>query len=78
MLTDNIEDSLEKLSHFIDFLEKHKIEWKDKSVEFWLRYILETADKIALNFDTTGIKNPKVIIAVENIREFTENIEKKL
>ena len=78
MLTENIEDSLEKLSRFIDFLDKHKIEWKDKSVEFWLRYILESADKIALNVDTSGIKTPKVIIAIENIKEYTEKIEKKL
>lgn len=78
MLTENIEDSVEKLSFFIDFLERHKIEWKDRSVEFWLRYILETADKIALNFDTTGIKSPKIIIAVENMRDYIEKIQGRL
>ena len=78
MLTANIEDSLEKLSEFIEFLDKHKIEWKDKSVEFWLRYILETADKITMNVDTSKINNPRVIIAIENIKEYTQKIEEKL
>jgi hypothetical protein len=74
----NIEDSLYVLSKFIDFLNDHKIEWKDKSVEFWLRYILETADKITLHFDDVKIQNPKFIIAIENIKELTESIEKKI
>lgn len=74
----NIEDSLHKLSKFIDFLNEHKIDWKDKSVEFWLRYILETADKITMHFDDVKIKNPKLIIAIENIKSHTETIEKKL
>jgi len=78
MLTENIDDSLEKLSILIEFLDKHKIEWKDKSIEFWLRYILETADKIAASVDTSEIKNPKVIIAIENIKDYTEKIEDKL
>ena len=59
-------------------MDKHKIEWKDKSIEFWLRYILETADKIAASVDTSEIKNPKVIIAIENIKDYTEKIEDKL
>jgi hypothetical protein len=74
----NIEDSLHKLSKFIDFLDEHKIVWKDKGIEFWLRYILETADKITMHFDDVKIKNPKMIIAIENIKDFTESIEKKL
>ena len=74
----NIEDSLHKLSKFVDFLDEHKISWKDKSVEFWLRYILETADKITLHFDDVKINNPRLIIAIENIKELTETIEKKL
>ncbi len=74
----NIEDSLHKLSKFIDFLDDHKIAWKDKGIEFWLRYILETADKITLHFDDVKIKNPKLIIAIENIKDHTETIEKKL
>jgi hypothetical protein len=74
----NIEDSLHKLSKFIDFLGEHKISWKDKSVEFWLRYILETADRITMHFDDVKLKNPKMIIALENIKELTESIEKKI
>jgi hypothetical protein len=78
MVITNMEDSLHKLSKFIDFLDEHKIEWKDKSVEFWLRYILETADKITMHFDDVKLKNPKLIIAIENIKEATETIEKKI
>jgi hypothetical protein len=78
MVVTNIEDSLHKLSKFIDFLNEYKIDWKDKSVEFWLRYILETADKITMHFDDVKIKNPKLIIAVENIKDLTQSIEKKL
>lgn len=78
MVITNIEDSLHKLSKFIDFLNDHKVEWKDKSVEFWLKYILETADKITLHFDDVKIRNPKLIIAIENIKEHTQAIEKKL
>lgn len=74
----NIEDSLHKLSKFVDFLNEHKISWKDRSVEFWMRYILETADKITMHFDDVKIKNPKLIIAIENIKELTETIEKKI
>jgi hypothetical protein len=74
----NIEDSLHKLSKFIDFLKDHKIEWKDKNVDFWIRYILESADKVTLHFDDVKIKNPKLIIAIENIKELTQDIEKKL
>jgi len=74
----NIENSLEKLSKFIDFLEEHKIAWKDKSVEFWTRYILETADKITMHFDDMKIRNPLLIIALENIKEQTQIIEQKL
>jgi hypothetical protein len=78
MVIVNIEDSLHKLSKFIDFLNDYKIEWKDKSVEFWLRYILETADKITMHFDDVKMKNPKMIIAIENIKDYTQSIEKKL
>lgn len=78
MVITNIEDSLHKLLKFIDFLEDHKLEWKDKSVEFWLRYILETADRIVLHFEEEKIKNPKLIICLENISELTESIEKKI
>jgi len=78
MVVTNIEDSLHKLSKFIDFLEEHKISWKDKSVQFWTRYILETADKITMHFDDVKLKNPKMIIAIENIKELTQQIEKKL
>jgi hypothetical protein len=78
MVITNIEDSLHKLSKFIDFLGEHKIEWKDKSIEFWLRYILETADKITMHFDDVKIKNPRLVIAIENIKEYTQVIEKKL
>jgi len=78
MVVTNIEDSLHKLSKFVDFLEEHKISWKDKSVEFWLRYILETADKITMHFDDVKIKNPKLIIAIENVKDYTQTIEKKL
>ncbi len=74
----NIEDSLYSLSKFIDFLDDHKIEWKDKSVEFWLRYILETADKITMHFDDLKVQNPKFVIAMENIKDLTESIEKKI
>jgi len=78
MVIANIEDSLHKLSKFIDFLNDHKIDWKDRSVEFWLRYILETADKITIHFDDVKIKNPKFVIAIENIKDWTQTIEKKL
>jgi len=78
MVITNIEDSLHKLSKFIDFLDEHKIAWKDKSVEFWLRYILETADKITLHFDDIKVRNPKLVISIENIKELTEIIEKKI
>jgi len=78
MVVTNIEDSLHKLSKFVDFLEEHKIAWRDKSVEFWLRYILETADKITLHFEDVKIKNPKLIIAIENIKDLTQSIEKKI
>lgn len=74
----NIEDSLHKLSKFIDFLGDHKMEWKDKSIEFWIKYILEAADKITLHFEDIKVKNPKLIIAVENIKTLTQEIEKKL
>lgn len=78
MITENIEDSLHKLELLIDFLIKHKITWKDKSTEFWLNYILETAEKISDNIDYSSLKNPKIIIAVENIRDYTEKIKKKI
>lgn len=78
MLTENIEDSLHKLEQFILFLEKHKINWKDNSTEFWMRYILDTTDKIAHNIENSDIKSPKVIIAVENIKEYAEKVKEKI
>jgi len=74
----NIEDSLHKLSKFIDFLDEHKIDWKDKSINFWIGYILEAADKITLHFDEVKLKDPKLIVAIENIKEWAQEIEKKL
>jgi hypothetical protein len=75
MLTENIEDSLHKLETFIRFMETHKIQWKDHSTEFWMKYILETAENIAYNIETSDIKSPKVIIAVENIKEYAAKIK---
>jgi len=78
MVITGIEDSLHKLSRFIDFLGDHKIDWKDRSVEFWIRYILETADRITLHFDDIKVTNPKLVISIENIKELTQSIEKKI
>lgn len=78
MLTENIEDSLHKLEKFIKFLEKHKINWKDNSTEFWMKYILDTAEKIAYNIETSDIKSPKVIIAIENIKEYAGRIKESV
>lgn len=78
MITENIEDSLHKLEKFILFMEKHKITWKDKSIEFWMHYILDTTEKIAYNIEHSDIKSPKIIIAVENIREYAGKIKEKI
>jgi hypothetical protein len=78
MLTTNIEDCLEKLMKFIEFLEGHDVVWKDKSIEFWMKYILDTADKITVNMESSDIKAPRLIISLENIKEYTESIGKKL
>lgn len=78
MLTENIEDSLHKLEKFILFMEKHNISWKDKSTEFWMHYILDTTEKIAYNIEHSDIKSPKVILAVENIREYAGKIKEKI
>lgn len=78
MLTENIEDSLHKLEKFILFMEKHNIKWKDKSTEFWMHYILDTTEKIAHNIEHSDMKSPKVIIAVENIREYAGKIKEKV
>lgn len=78
MLTENIEDSLDKLLKFLSFLEKHGMEWKDKSTEFWIKYILETADQITLNLEDAKLTAPAILIAIENIREYTEKIRQKL
>jgi hypothetical protein len=78
MLTENIEDSLDKLLKFLLFLEKHDAEWRDKSTEFWMNYILETADRITLNLEDDKLKTPAILIAIENIREYTEKIRQKL
>ena len=76
MLTENIQDSLEKLEKFIAMLDSKNISWKDKSTEFWLRYIINAASKITSHAE--HIKNPKIIIALENTKEYVDNIEKKL
>ncbi len=78
MLTENIEDSLHKLERFILFMEKHNISWKDKSTEFWMHYILDTTEKIAHNIEHSDMKSPKVIIAIENIREYAGKIKEKI
>ena len=78
MLTENIEDSLHKLEKFIKFLETHKIHWKDHSTEFWMKYILDTAENIAHNIEDSDIKSPKVIIAVENIKEYASRIKENV
>jgi hypothetical protein len=78
MLTTNMENSLEKLDKFIILLSHHNIIWKDKSTEFWIRHILEAADKIILAIDHSRLKNPQMIISIENIKEYTQSIEQKL
>jgi len=78
MLTENIEDSLHKLESFILFMERHNIEWKDKSITFWMRYILETTEKIAHNIANSDIKSHKIILAVENIKAYAEKIKAKM
>lgn len=74
----NIEDSLHTLSKFIDFLTNHKIEWKDKHIHFWINHILDTAEKTTLHFDDVKTRDHKMIIAVENIKDYVETIRKKI
>jgi len=78
MLTTNIENSLENLDKFIIIMNNYDILWKDKSTEFWIRRILETADKIIVKIDHSRLKNPQMIIAIENIKEYTQRIEMKI
>ncbi len=78
MLLTNIEDSLHSLLQFITFLRNHHIDWKDKSTEFWIQYIIETARKLVSHVDTAKINNPRVSIAVENIGEYADHIEQLL
>ncbi|HIH31447.1 TPA: hypothetical protein HA235_01955 [Candidatus Woesearchaeota archaeon] len=78
ILSENVEASLEKLHEFIEFAIKHDIEWKDKSTEFWIRYILETAEKIVTNMEDFHLKNPKNIIAIENIRDYADKINQRI
>ncbi len=78
MITENIQDSLEKLEQFIEFLDAHHLTWKDAHVEFWLHYILDTAEKITLHADTAKIENPKILVALHNIRDHVRKIKQKL
>lgn len=78
MISQNVEACLEKLHEFIEYAITHNVNWKDKSTEFWIRYILETADNIAANMETYHIRNPKSIIAEENIKDFVEKINSRL
>ncbi|MGV8150264.1 MAG: hypothetical protein ACP5NV_00910 [Candidatus Woesearchaeota archaeon] len=78
MLTENIEDSLHKLEKFIKFMEKHNIAWKDNSTEFWMKYILNTANSIARNIEGSDIKSHKVILAVENIKQYAQDLQEKI
>jgi len=43
-----------------------------------MKYILDTADKITVNMESSDIKAPRLIISLENIKEYTESIGKKL
>jgi len=78
MLIANIEDSLEKLSQFINQMNRQKFDWKDKSVDFWLNYILETAEKITIHIDESQVRNPKILIAADNIRDNIQRIRQAL
>jgi len=78
MIIENIQDSLEKLEKFIEFLDAHHMEWKDKHVEFWLHYILETAEKITVHADDAQIDSPKIIVALHNTRDYAQQIRQKL
>ena len=78
MLTENIEDSLNKLEKFIKFLEKHKIAWKDNSTEFWMKYILNTANGIAHNIENSDMKSPKITLAIENIKQYAQDLQEKI
>ncbi len=78
MILTNMEDSLRKLSEFIDFLEEHKMNWKDKNIEFWINYVLETVERIVIHFDDIKITNPHLMISLENVQDVALNIEKKI
>ncbi|MEM4637433.1 MAG: hypothetical protein QXK76_00195 [Candidatus Woesearchaeota archaeon] len=77
MLTENIEDTLHKLQILLSFLEKNKINWRDKSTEFWIKYILKTTQNIANNIEKSKI-NPNILIATGKIKEYVEQIEEKI
>jgi hypothetical protein len=74
----NVEDSIHVLSKFIDFLNNHNINWNDRNIRFWINHILDTSDNIILHFEDEQIKNPKLIVSVENIREYVSEIRSKL
>ncbi|HEY9701379.1 MAG TPA: hypothetical protein V6C58_02980, partial [Allocoleopsis sp.] len=74
----NVEDSMHVLSKFIDFLNLHKIDWHDRNIKFWITHILDTSDNIILHFEEEKIKNPRLIVSVENIREYVSEMRKKL
>ena len=78
MITENIQDSLEKLEQFLNALQQHHIDWKDKSVEFWLGYILETSDRITHAVEEHKFDSPKIIVALGHIREHTQKIRGKI
>lgn len=78
MITENIQDSLEKLEHFLNTLQHHHVGWKDKSVEFWLQYILETSDRITHTVEEHKIDSPKIIVALNHIREHAQKIREKI
>ena len=78
MVLVGIEDSLAHLESFITYLEEQKIDWRDKSIKFWLNYILETADKIALNTHHMGHTSGSIVFCIENIKNHIESIQVKL
>ncbi|GIU69443.1 MAG: hypothetical protein KatS3mg002_0679 [Candidatus Woesearchaeota archaeon] len=78
MLIDNISDCLTMLEHLLIFLEKNNITWRDKNTEFWIKYIIEAAEKIAENMKKTNLKTPRILIALENITEYSEKLKEKI
>ncbi len=76
MLMKSVDSSLETLDAFITFLDKHHVAWQEKQTTFWLRYIFESTKKIVEHLD--GVRAPQMIVALENIREYTDRLEKKI